>query len=331
MVTGEREKPEDKRASLLLLVDVYGAVMVAYLLLRFLGGGGFWVVELISTLVHWFLLPSFLLIPIALARRRWGTLALLLACSTAFVVLFGGFFLPWGAKRKACEDPGSTSLRVMTYNISHGLASPDQVVEVMEASEAEVIAIQELPDGMESEFQGKLDSLYPYQAFYGEGFSGVGLLSKHPILEEEPFRLEGPRPYLRVALEVEGESATVIVAHPPVMIGPGSRTAPGAADMQTLAEIAVGSGKTIVLGDFNFTDQNQDYHILTEAGLIDAHRAAGWGFGLTYPRRGWTGGFRIPLVRIDHVFLAGEICPRLAWVGSDGGSDHLPVLATLSW
>ncbi|MGM0374536.1 MAG: hypothetical protein ACQEQQ_08985, partial [Chloroflexota bacterium] len=81
-MTGEGQKPEDKRTSLLLVVDLYGAVMVAYLLVRCLGGGGLWVVELMSTIVHWLLLPAFLLIPIGLARRRWGTLALLLMCST---------------------------------------------------------------------------------------------------------------------------------------------------------------------------------------------------------------------------------------------------------
>jgi vancomycin resistance protein VanJ len=325
------KKRETSSSFLLIIVDLYGAVMVAYLLLRCLGGGGFWVVELMGTVVHWLLLPSFLLIPIALARRRWGTLVLLLSGSAAFLFLFGALFLPEGAKGKACEDPGSTCFRIMTYNISHGLAPPEQVVDVMETSGAEVIAIQELPHGMVSTFQNELEDLYPYQVFHGEGFSGIGLISQYPILEEKPFYLKGPRPYLRAELEMGSNVVTVIAAHPPVMIGPGRRSAPGRSDMETLAEMVVGEGKTIVMGDFNFTDQNQDYRILTKSGLVDAHRAAGWGFGMTYPRRGWTGGFRFPLVRIDHVFLAGDIYPRRTWVGWDGGSDHMPFLADLSW
>ncbi|MGM0375113.1 MAG: endonuclease/exonuclease/phosphatase family protein, partial [Chloroflexota bacterium] len=281
--------------------------------------------------VHWLLLPAFLLIPIGLARRRWGTLALLLMCSTAFIVLFGGLFIPIFPDRDICDDQQFSTLRVMTYNISHGLAFPDRIVEVMETSGAEVIAIQELPDGMVPTIQEELGDLYPYQVFFGGGFSGIGLISRYPILEEEPFLLEGPRPYLMADLKVGSDIVTVIAAHPPVMIGPGGGSAPGAADMQTLAEMAVGEGRTIIMGDFNFTDQNQDYRVLARAGLIDAHRAAGWGFGSTYPRRGWTGGFRLPLVRIDHVFLAGEIYPQRVWVGRDGGSDHLPVLAILAW
>lgn len=330
-MSGDGMEKKEKWPSALILIDLYGAVMVAYLLVRFLGGGGLWVVELMGTVVHWLLLPAFLLIPIGLARRRWGTLALLLTCGAAFIVLFGGLFIPIFPDGDICDDQQFSTLRVMTYNISHGLASPGQVVEVMETSQAEVIAIQELPDGMVSTIREELEDLYPYQVFHGDGFSGIGLISQHPIREEKPFQLEGPRPYLQAALEMEGKSVTVIVAHPPVMIGPGGRVAPGATDMQTLAEMAVGGGRMIIMGDFNFTDQNQDYHILTGAGLIDAHRAAGWGFGSTYPRRGWTGGFRFPLVRIDHIFLAGEICPRRVWVGRDGGSDHLPILATLTW
>jgi endonuclease/exonuclease/phosphatase family metal-dependent hydrolase len=101
--------------------------------------------------------------------------------------------------------------------------------------------------------------------------------------------------------------------------------------MQTLAKMALGGEKTILLGDFNFTDQNQDYRVLTQAGLADAHRSGGWGLGLTYPKKGWSGGVRLPLVRIDFVFLTGDICAQRAWVGEDGGSDHLPVLADVAW
>ena len=316
---------------LLLPVDFYGAFMVAYLFLRLISGDHFWVVELFSTVSHWFLLLSFVFLPLAFVRRRWVPLGMLLVSSTAFVYLFGGLFLPGPSSQKACQAPRSVSLRVMTYNISHGLASSAALVDVMERSDAEVIALQELPSGQADIVREELEDLYPHQVFYGKGFSGIALLSQYPILDEESFTLKGPRPYLRAEVDVEGEPLTIFVAHPVVRMGPGSRDAPGSSDMQTLAEMALGGGKTILLGDFNFTDQNQDYRALTRAGLADAHRSAGRGLGLTYPKKGWSGGIRLPLVRIDFVFLTGEICAQRAWVGEDGGSDHLPVLADVAW
>lgn len=316
---------------LLLLVDFYGAFMVAYLFLRLISGDRFWVVELFSTVAHWFLLLSFVFLPLAFIRRRWGTLGMLLVSSTAFVYLFGGLFLTGPSGQKACQVPKSVSLRVMTYNISHGLASSAALVDVMERSGAEVIALQELPSGQADIVREELKDLYPHQVFYGKGFSGIALLSQYPILDEESFTLKGPRPYLRAKVDVEGEPLMIFVAHPVVRMGPGSHDAPGRSDMQRLAEMALGEGRTILLGDFNFTDQNQGYRVLTRAGLVDAHRSAGWGLGLTYPKKGWSGGVRLPLVRIDFVFLAGEICAQRAWVGEDGGSDHLPVLADVAW
>jgi vancomycin resistance protein VanJ len=95
--------------------------------------------------------------------------------------------------------------------------------------------------------------------------------------------------------------------------------------------MAVEGGATIMIGDLNFTDQNKRYIPFERAGLIDAFRAAGWGFGLTCPKRTWPGKPSLPLTRIDYVFVTGGFYPVRAWVGPDGGPDNLPVLAILAW
>lgn len=316
---------------LFFIIDLYAVLLVGALLLRTLGGGKNWVVELVSAFLHWFLLGSIFLLPVAVLRRRWPTTALLSVCALAFIWLFGGFFIPIAVRRGSCEGNSSTGLRVMTYNISHGQASPEMLGEVIVNSGAEVVALQELPADQIPDLRDQLKDVYPVQSFHGEGFSGIALLSQVPVLQEEMFILDGPRPYLRAELLVKGEALDVIVAHPPVLIGPGMNRLPGNGDMETLGDMVAEGGNTVLMGDFNFTDQNTDYGSLTTAGLVDAYRSAGWGFGLTYPQRGWTGGYRFPLVRIDHIFLAEGLCSRRAWIGEDGGSDHLPVLADIGW
>jgi endonuclease/exonuclease/phosphatase family metal-dependent hydrolase len=107
--------------------------------------------------------------------------------------------------------------------------------------------------------------------------------------------------------------------------------APSFRDLSVLAEMAVTGSPAILMGDLNFSDQNKGYQILTEAGLEDTFRTAGWGFGSTYPVKDGTVAPRSPWYRIDFVLVTEELCPQRAWVGADGSSDHLPVLATLNW
>ncbi len=138
-------------------------------------------------------------------------------------------------------------------------------------------------------------------------------------------------PYLRVTLAIEDSTLTIVNAHPPVVFGPGATQIPDRPDIQVLAEMIVDDGTTILMGDFNFTDQNRGYGYLKRAGLTDAFRSVGVGLGLTYPKKTW-GGEPFPLlVRLDYILTTSELAPAKAWVGSDAGSDHLPVMAILSW
>lgn len=101
-----------------------------------------------------------------------------------------------------------------------------------------------------------------------------------------------------------------------------------------MADIASRPGPVIVVGDFNSTDQSDVYAVLT-GKLTEAHRAAGWGFGHTFPA--YTGWFRgLPIIprqmRLDMVFYSDAFVAVASRVGTTSGeSDHLPVLAKLAW
>jgi endonuclease/exonuclease/phosphatase family metal-dependent hydrolase len=105
-----------------------------------------------------------------------------------------------------------------------------------------------------------------------------------------------------------------------------------------LAEIAIESAPSVVVGDFNMTVRHQRYAHWTASGLIDAFRAIRRG-GATLPVRVGRSvkmkdrfaGFPLkPVVRVDYIWHTPHMVPRAAWVGDDAGSDHLPVLATLA-
>jgi vancomycin resistance protein VanJ len=86
------------------------------------------------------------------------------------------------------------------------------------------------------------------------------------------------------------------------------------------------------LGDFNTTDQTENYRLVAEQ-LTDVHWAVGRGFGFTFPdlrRYGADSPLIGPVVRIDHIFVSQHFTPQEIHVIPSGhGSDHLPVVATL--
>jgi vancomycin resistance protein VanJ len=341
---------------LLAAFDVYAALLVLYLPLRALFGDHLGLVALLSTFLHWALLPAFALLPVTLWVRRWPTAAMLGVNVAVFLWLFGGLFLP-----PSPAPADSCDLTVMTYNLGDSLAVPEVMVSVLRSSEADIIALQELADEQAAAIERGLRDLYPYQVLYGHGVSGKGLLSRYPILEEELFYLQSQRlPYLRIILQVplrpcpstslrtsSGQAlamdgagpgsqttpVTVIVAHPP----PPSLRRDGyhihpqaAAEIVSIAQMTTASGPGILVGDFNLTDQNDNYALLSDAGLNDVFRAAGWGFGATWPARSRIGLLRL-FVRIDYIWHSAHFRAIHAWVGPDAGSDHLPVLARLAW
>jgi vancomycin resistance protein VanJ len=327
--------------------DVYTISLLAYLLLRLLTGERLWPVALLDNFAQWLLLPALPLLVLLILTRHRIRAALALVGAVGFVWLFGGLFLPNPSPVAVCgnPEPHCVELHVMTHNIATGSAAPDWLLPSLESSGADIIALQEVDAVQAAALETALLDDYPYRVLYGDGLPGIGLLSRYPIVEHELFDLRtGVFPYLRAVLDVDGRPLTVIVAHP---IPPGfSRSLTqgyrvrGKVDFPPLAEMATASGSsTLLMGDFNATDQSESYAILADAGLIDAHRAVGWGFSPTFPAAGRyvpSETVRLsvplpPLVRIDYIWTTPDFHPLRVWRGGSAGSDHFAVQAVLLW
>lgn len=59
-------------------------------------------------------------------------------------------------------------------------------------------------------------------------------------------------------------------------------------------------------------------------GLVDAHDATGRGFGFTWSR------FGLPLMRLDHVLVTGELGVDSSNVIDGPGSDHAILVVDVS-
>ncbi len=319
---------------LLVCLDAYTAAVLTYLLGRLLAGERLWQIALIDNFAPWVLLPALPLAALLLVARRWKRALLTSVGALAFLLLYGGLFLPAIRPGTTCASVGTCrTLRVMAYNIG-GSQSPERIAASLRASEADVIALIEVTAEHAAMLDQSLADLYPYRALYGEGVAGKALLSRYPIVENTGlFYLSGSHPHVMAELDVGGERLTVIAAHtdrPRFVSGRYTTQAGLDEDIATLAAMATRGGSTLLLGDFNTTDQTRHYGLLDEAGLIDSFRESGWGFGATFPVV-WHGRRAPPLVRIDYIWHTTHLHTTRAWVGEDAGSDHLPILADLVW
>jgi vancomycin resistance protein VanJ len=286
----------------------------------------------------WLLLPGIPLLIFASVKRSWRHILSMGAVSTAFIVLYGGLFLPSAPGRDGCAASSDecVSVTVMTANCGSGLADPDSLAETLRASGADLIGLQELSTEQADRLESELADLYPHQALYPLGFEGRGLLSRYPITSHQLFYPEKEYlPYLIAAVDLNGTPLTAIVYHtkPPVFLVQGleTRLLPEWPIDRWLVETTQNLAPTVILGDFNTVDQSDKYRCLRQAGLTDAFRTAGWGFGATFPARadGWRSLPDLPLLRIDYIWVTGDIEVSRAWVGKETGSDHLPVQAEL--
>jgi vancomycin resistance protein VanJ len=240
----------------------------------------------------------------------------------------------------------SQPFTVLTYNVGNGRAHPARLADMLRASGADIVALQELNHLQAQAIEESLTVEFRYRAMFPGGFAGKAILSRYPILRSEQLHLTDVRPDLLAALDLGDRALTVISAHPPPPLPAPLRMrfdAKTTAQIRSLTAIAQQSAPAILLGDFNMIDTHSEYANITSTGLKDAFKASGRGRGHTLPRRvgpwkrnQWLNGMirwvpLPPMFRIDYVWHTKHLRSLDCWVGRDAGSDHMPVMAVMAF
>ncbi len=316
-----------------LLLPTYSAWLLGYFLLRALrlDPGRF-----VTASSYLLVLLFALAIPMALLawshpRRllRWW----LLLPAALFLLNYGPRYLP------KSPAPAQQTFTVATYNVLFRNQDYQRVVETIESLDADIVALQEAEEALVAVLEAQLGDRYPYR----EQVPWQVILSRYPILEHQEFTMLGSTglPAQRVLIEVQGRPVVVYNVHPRM---PGLLAYPipaigrgiliGIDNHDNLAELDYLSrrlrqekGPLIMLGDLNMVDQQLEYASF-RGDLIDAYLAGGWGLGLTFTRTRW---LPIPIWRIDYVMHSPDLRTVAARLGPFGGSDHRPVVATLTF
>ena len=292
-----------------------------------------------ALLSFWWLLPAPALLLLAGALRSWRVVAAVAVPAVVCAVLQGPYLL----NRLPGGEP-DRDLRVATYNLTK-TAPLDGLYALVEREQPDVLLLQEVT----AESRPALAALsgYPYSHFGPMSTvyepDGDAVVSKLPIAGVEPVTglPEGARPSDVVTLDAGGREIDVLSVHlaSPCIgcvavreaVNPAGSTGEAArlrvAEARRYADVAAGlisGGRTVVLGgDLNSAPLNQPLGELTDAGLVDVHRAVGT----------WPALTRAPgpgVARVDAVLVSG-LEPVRSVEGARGPSTHSPMVADLAW
>lgn len=334
------------RTLALVLLWLYIALFGGWWGLHLYFGDTIWWLGLVNSFVPLLFLPLLFFVPLApLVRHPLYQSGLLLPLGY-FLLIYGPLFLP---KTTPPHLTTPAPFSVLTFNLWSG-SHEASTLDVVQAEQLPaILAFQETTYRLNHLIKQELGSAYPYQ-FYENTLSGRGIttLSRFPLesiradviidLNCRLFRVtvEPTRHFL--LYNCHPQSSNLLS-----FLGDGLPMNDQIAEtflMRRLLsqalrdDIVARQEPAIVVGDFNSTEQSEAYAILAPL-LYDAQRAAGWGFGHTFPAYG--GAFhRIPilpqLVRIDMIRYTGDFVALTSKVSSlHGESDHNPLIATLAW
>lgn len=317
-----------------MLCLLYGGLTAGYVLARLIIGERWSLVELANSLMPNPLLPLFIAVPILLVLRRWRWSLIYAPAVILFTVQYSPLLLPNPAA--SVEAP---HLRVLTYNLGSVVEDAEHTADVIRAADAHIVALQELLSPVALRLQRDLADLYPYHALHPtDNYArGVGLFSKYPITDDtylDQIILGGQQ--TRIALAA-GTTITVLNVHPVAPAAPlfGIESTLRSQEISyALDRAAQVTDPLLLVGDFNITDQTDDYARIA-ARYGDAFRVSGTGFGATFPnftRFAYRLRWLPPIIRIDYVFYDANWQAISAYtLGDHGGSDHYPVLAELAF
>ncbi|MEU8182209.1 endonuclease/exonuclease/phosphatase family protein [Micromonospora sp. NPDC049044] len=269
---------------------------------------------------------SVLPLALALALRRWWPAAV--AALTAVALL--GVVAP---RALAAPQPPATgpTVRLLTANLLAGAGDARTLVELVRRNEVDLLTVQEFTPAAQAALdQAGLDRLLPYRQLNAEiGTPGSGLYSRWPLTDV------GLRRNLNGWGFTQAYGTVAIPGAPPIRVESAHPSAPYAldqvgnwrADLGAQPPATPDGGLQILAGDFNATLDHGPLRALLRTGYVDAADVTGEGLTGTW---GPYDGDLIPPVTIDHVLVDRRIAVQAVRVLALPGSDHRPVLATLT-
>lgn len=263
----------------------------------------------------------------AVVCRRWRSAVLL-------AVLGGvhagpGLVACVSPPRAVVIDDETPTLTILSHNLLFSSADLDALESIVDRERPDAIMLQEVVGKQAGEILERFGDDYPHIVWPNTHRWGGMALSTHPFVEipdaipgEEAWPIDQPVG----VIEFEGGPVTFIGIHLPAPNSLGQLVAGPRMTARLADWIETQPGTSMVLaGDFNAPLWTTRMRPLRDAGLTEAHRAAGGGRGSTWPSH--HAALRvIPGIRLDQAAFTGDLRCIESRVLGPTGSDHRPIL-----
>lgn len=308
------------------------AFIVLWITARLLFFDQYWLLALPNTIAEYLFVPLPVLLIISIWKRGWISLAKLSIPLIVFVGMFGHLF--WPPPQNLINEEEQV-ITTMSFNVLHSNKAYEAIAKSIQSADPDIVGFQELTPESAASIVEELGADYPYNTLqFLEPGQSAGLLSKFPIEKVEWFDLPPLDIALHTIVQVNGKKVHIFVVH----LSPNNFFDHSATEFVTLVKERYGRRERetvqlkqkiqaldepiLLMCDCNMTDTSEAYARL-DTVLNDSFSEAGWGIGHTFqpPQLGF------PIQRIDYVWHSEEFEAIQAYVGQDGGSDHLPIVA----
>lgn len=266
-----------------------------------------------------YLLVSLLLLFLAMwLRSPWmiAALGITVAINAVYVV-------PWyfGAD----ESPSGTELKVLHANVLSRNTEYERLFEMIEVEQPDVIVLQEISSAWATALQ-TLHRAYPFSQIEARsGNFGIALLSRLPltaieVVESQPFS----HPSVVADVAIGERTLRLVTTHPMIPLG-GQMFAWRNETFVALPELLESdTDARLLVGDLNASMWDIHYRSLKKATGLRSARA---GFGIVPT---WPTFMPFAMIPIDHVLVSDAIAVKGIHSGPRIGSDHLPLVVTIT-
>lgn len=233
------------------------------------------------------------------------------------------------------EIPREQRLTIASANLLYSRADPEQFLSWLSEADVDVLVIQEWTPKAQQTLAPRLRERWPHAAESPRDDAfGQAVFSKRPFLQ--PARLYPPdagfsEPQISFAVDLAGRALRITNVHllPPVRLNLFAEQRRSAAALSRWAAAAAPDSPHILAGDFNAAPGSGTIKALTRQQFQLANAVRGGLRSATWPD---TGPLRFaPGVAIDHIIASPLLQVLDARVGPSIGSDHRPIVATVSW
>lgn len=266
-----------------------------------------------------YLLVSLLLLLLA----KWLPNPWIIAALGITVAINAAYVLPWyfGAR----ETSGQIELRLLHANVLSRNTQYERLLDLIEVEQPDVIVLQEISPAWAAALQS-LQQAYPHtQIEARDGNFGIALLSRFPLTSIDV--IESPPllyPTIVADVAIGERSLHLVTAHPMIPLG-GEFFAARNTQFKSLPELlGSNSDAKLLVGDLNASMWDVHYRSLEQASGLRNARA---GFGIIPT---WPTYMPFAMIPIDHVLVSDAISVKEIRSGSRIGSDHLPLVVTVT-